>query len=58
MSLLGYAIIGEYQAHAGSHHLNHLLTKKLLEDKDAYEIIDLEEAADHAKVLEVAYAKA
>jgi UDP-3-O-[3-hydroxymyristoyl] N-acetylglucosamine deacetylase len=58
MSLLGYAIIGEYQAHAGSHHLNHLLTKKLLEDKDAFEIIDLEEAADHAKVLEVAYAKA
>jgi UDP-3-O-[3-hydroxymyristoyl] N-acetylglucosamine deacetylase len=58
MSLLGYAIIGEYQAHAGSHHLNHLLTKKLLEDKDAYEIIDLEEAADHAKVLEIAYAKA
>ena len=57
MSLLGYAIIGEYNAHAGSHHLNHLLTMKLLEDPENYEIIDLEEAVDHAQTLEVAYAK-
>lgn len=58
MSLLGYAMIGEYNAHAGSHHLNHLLTKKLLEDEANFEIIDLEEAINHAKTLEVAYAKA
>ncbi len=58
MSLLGYAIIGEYNAHAGSHHLNHLLTKKLLENPENYEIIDLEEAIDHAQTLEMAYAKA
>ena len=58
MSLLGYTMIGEYRAHAGSHHLNHLLTKKLLEDPENYEIIDLEEARDEMEVLEVAYAKA
>ena len=59
MSLLGYTMIGEYNAHAGSHHLNHLLTKKLLEDKANYEIIDLAEASDNveAKTLELAYSK-
>lgn len=57
MSLLEYTIIGEYGAHAGSHHLNHLLTKKLLEDKENYEIIDLEEAKQESEVFEVAYAK-
>jgi UDP-3-O-[3-hydroxymyristoyl] N-acetylglucosamine deacetylase len=59
MSLLGYTMIGEYTAHAGSHHLNHLLTKKLLGDKDNYEIVDLEEieSSSEAKNLELAYAK-
>jgi len=59
MSLLGYTMIGEYTAHAGSHHLNHLLTKKLLEDKDNYEIVDLEEieSSIEAKNLQLAYAK-
>ena len=57
MSLLGYAIVGEYNAIAGSHHLNHLLTKKLLEDKEAYEIIDLEMAAQSAQSFELAYEK-
>ena len=56
MALLGYTVIGEYDAHAGSHHLNHLLTKKLLEDKDAYEIIDLEDAQEESKVFQLAYA--
>ncbi|MEA1914442.1 MAG: UDP-3-O-acyl-N-acetylglucosamine deacetylase, partial [Campylobacterota bacterium] len=37
MALLGYTLIGEYDAHAGSHHLNHLLTKKLMEDPSNYE---------------------
>ena len=59
MSLLGYTMIGEYNAHAGSHHLNHLLTKKLLEDPANYEIIDLEELTDSHEVknLQVAYSK-
>ena len=50
MALLEYTMIGEYEAVAGSHHLNHLLTKKLYEDKDNYEIIDLEEASSEAEV--------
>lgn len=58
MALLGYTIVGEYNAHAGSHHLNHLLTKKLFEDEANYEIIDLEEAEQEAQVFEMAYAKA
>jgi UDP-3-O-[3-hydroxymyristoyl] N-acetylglucosamine deacetylase len=59
MCLLGHTMIGEYNAHAGSHHLNHLLTKKLLENPENYEIIDLEEATkkDEVKNLQVAYAK-
>jgi len=57
MALLEYTLIGEYDAIAGSHHLNHLLTKKLYEDKDNYEIIDLEEASSQAVVFEMAYAK-
>lgn len=56
MSLLGYTMIGEYNAHAGSHYLNHLLTKKLLESPENYEIVDLEEAKDHLEVLQKAYA--
>ncbi len=56
MSLLGYTMIGEYNAHAGSHHLNHLLTKKLLEDPSNYEVIDLEEAKDQMEALALAYA--
>jgi UDP-3-O-[3-hydroxymyristoyl] N-acetylglucosamine deacetylase len=58
MALLGYTLIGEYDAHAGSHHLNHLLTKKLYESSENYEIVDLEEASDEAHVFEKAYATA
>ncbi|MCH5322720.1 MAG: UDP-3-O-acyl-N-acetylglucosamine deacetylase [Helicobacter sp.] len=43
MSLLGIPLIGAYVSYAGSHKLNHLLTKKLLEESKAYEIIELEE---------------
>jgi UDP-3-O-[3-hydroxymyristoyl] N-acetylglucosamine deacetylase len=59
MSLLGYTMIGEYNAYAGSHHLNHLLTKKLLADSANYEIVDLEEKeqTNEAKNLKMAYAK-
>lgn len=57
MALLEYTMIGEYDAVAGSHHLNHLLTKKLYEDEANYEIIDLEEASSEALMFEVAYAR-
>jgi UDP-3-O-[3-hydroxymyristoyl] N-acetylglucosamine deacetylase len=56
MALLGYTLIGEYNAIAGSHHLNHLLTKKLLEDVQNYEIVDLDEAEEESKVFQLAYA--
>ncbi len=58
MALLGYTLVGEYDAHAGSHHLNHLLTKKLYESEENYEIIDLEEADEESKVFQIAYARA
>ena len=58
MALLEYTMVGEYDAIAGSHHLNHLLTKKLFESAENYEIIDLEEASEQAVVFEMAYANA
>lgn len=58
MALLGYTVVGEYDAIAGSHHLNHLLTKKVMEDSSNYEILDLEEAQSEAEVFKVAYANA
>jgi UDP-3-O-[3-hydroxymyristoyl] N-acetylglucosamine deacetylase len=58
MSLLGYTMIGEYNAHASSHHLNHLLTKKLLENPENYEIVDLDEVKDEVVALQKAYATA
>jgi len=57
MALLGYTLVGEYDAHAGSHHLNHLLTKKVYENEENYEILDLEEANEEALVFEMAYSK-
>lgn len=38
LSLLGAPVVGEYQSFAGSHHLNHLLTKEILRDPDNYEV--------------------
>lgn len=40
MSLLGIPLLGAYISYAGSHKLNHLLTKKLLEE-EAYEIVEI-----------------
>ena len=40
MTLLGMHFIGHYEASAGSHELNHLLTKKLLESPENYEIVE------------------
>jgi UDP-3-O-[3-hydroxymyristoyl] N-acetylglucosamine deacetylase len=56
MSLLGYTMIGEYNAHAGSHQLNHLLTKELLANSENYEIVDLDTVKDEVVSLEKAYA--
>ncbi|MCK9336458.1 MAG: UDP-3-O-acyl-N-acetylglucosamine deacetylase [Arcobacteraceae bacterium] len=57
LSLLGYTVVGHYNAMAGSHHLNHLLTKKVLESAENYEIVDLEVAIAHQEMFEVAYAR-
>ncbi len=42
LTLLGYPYIAKYTSFAGSHELNHLLTQKLYENPDAYEIVELE----------------
>lgn len=40
MSLLGIPLLGAYISYAGSHKLNHLLTKKLFTE-EAYEIVEI-----------------
>lgn len=42
MAVLGLPLLGTYVSFAGSHKLNSLLTKKILEEKDAYEILNTE----------------
>ena len=42
LTLLGYPYIASYKSHAGSHNLNHELTKKLFDTPSAYEIVELE----------------
>jgi len=51
MSLIGANFIGVYEAYASGHHLNHLLTKKIIEE-NAFSIVTFE------KQREVAFAKA
>lgn len=46
MCLLGMHFIGGYFSFAGSHKLNHLLTKKLLESPSAYRHIDFSKASN------------
>jgi len=43
MSLLGLNFIGNYEAFAGSHDLNHKLTLALLKDPANYEVVELSE---------------
>ncbi len=57
LSLLGMPVMGEYQAFAGSHHLNHLLTKALLADESAYEIVEAKSQELQGWVVGAAYAK-
>ena len=54
MNLIGMTFIGNYEAFAGSHHLNHELTKKLLADKENYVVV--EAAQEKLKELEKVYA--
>ncbi len=56
LSLLGMPVMGEYRAFAGSHHLNHLLTKELLAC-DAFEIVEAEAKELQGWVVGAAYAK-
>ncbi len=54
MSLIGMNFIGNYEAMAGSHDLNHKLTVELLKDPQNYEVIEL--VGEKTKELEKAYA--
>ena len=54
MCLIGMNFIGNYEAMAGSHDLNHQLTLKLLKDAQNYEVIEL--VGEKTKELEKAYA--
>jgi len=54
MSLIGMNFIGNYEAMAGSHDLNHKLTMELLADKENYEVVEL--VGEKTKELEKAYA--
>ncbi|MDH4945354.1 UDP-3-O-acyl-N-acetylglucosamine deacetylase [Sulfurimonas sp. C5] len=54
MSLIGMNFIGNYEAFAGSHDLNHKLTMELLKDPENYEVIEL--VGEELRELEKAYA--
>lgn len=47
MSLLGHNFIGSYEAFASGHHLNHLLTLKIFEER-AYEIVTFDTSKEQA----------
>lgn len=53
LSLLGMPIIGDYESYAGSHNLNHLLTKEILKSSANYETkyVDSQYAKLYEKVL-------
>lgn len=54
LALLEMGYLGRYEAHAGSHDLNHKLTLEILKDPDNYYLTDLEQVKD--KTLAKAYA--
>ncbi|SFV74821.1 UDP-3-O-[3-hydroxymyristoyl] N-acetylglucosamine deacetylase [hydrothermal vent metagenome] len=54
MSLIGMNFMGNYEAFAGSHDLNHKLTLELLKDSENYEVIEL--VGKKTMELEKAYA--
>jgi UDP-3-O-[3-hydroxymyristoyl] N-acetylglucosamine deacetylase len=42
MRLLGYNIIGSYDAFSSGHYVNHLLTKAIFADSKNYEIVSVD----------------
>ena len=54
MSLIGMNFVGNYEALAGSHDLNHKLTLELLKSSDNYEVVEL--VGEKTAELEKAYA--
>ena len=56
MAFLGAPFLGRYESFAGSHHLNHLLTKALLADPEAYEVIEVESEKEAALEMERVFA--
>ncbi len=56
MAFLGAPFLGRYESFAGSHHLNHLLTKALLADPEAYEVIEIESEKEAALEMERVFA--
>lgn len=54
LKLLNMPYIGKYESFAGSHHLNHLLTKAILEDPENYTIVEAEK--EQAQQLEKVFA--
>jgi UDP-3-O-[3-hydroxymyristoyl] N-acetylglucosamine deacetylase len=46
LTLLGMPYIGKYESFAGSHHLNHLLTKEILSSTENYQIKELASDTD------------
>jgi UDP-3-O-[3-hydroxymyristoyl] N-acetylglucosamine deacetylase len=54
MALIGMNFVGNYEAMAGSHDLNHKLTLELLKNPENYEVIEL--VGEKTRELEKAYA--
>ncbi len=54
MSLIGMNFVGNYEALAGSHDLNHKLTLELLKNPENFEVVEL--VGEKTKELEKAYA--
>lgn len=46
LALLGMPYIGKYNSHAGSHHLNHLLTKEILKSEENFVVKEFENIGD------------
>ncbi|RAX58053.1 UDP-3-O-[3-hydroxymyristoyl] N-acetylglucosamine deacetylase [Helicobacter monodelphidis] len=56
MALLGVPLFGSYVSYAGSHKLNHLLTKQILGNPNAYEIVTLNEEDTQSLAIEKIFA--
>ncbi|MDR1614668.1 MAG: UDP-3-O-acyl-N-acetylglucosamine deacetylase [Campylobacteraceae bacterium] len=49
LCLLGMPMLGNYDSYAGSHKLNHLLTKEILKDPQNYEVKTFDRVVQHEK---------